>query len=559
MTTQIEPKKQDDSEAGERNIDDLGIIFEVISRKDWSAVSMLLEDVPTVASKICKFSQGISFVASSGGGKGNLALHEACKHQPTIKIVNSLLEVYKDAVKIPGQCAYLPLHYACSSGASREVISRLIEVYPAATRTRDELDDALPLHLAAKWGASSDVIMEILAAYPEGSFIRDASGKTPMDHAKKLPSGELQLSVVVALDSAPILVKTAKYASQRVANQYEDRMRGLKEAQAEYIRQLEQIHEADKLEFLRTEIDFQNMLAEEKERNIALSERLQELQLSEKNLKGELVEAHTTLAMERIEFRSKLEEQERDLRTIIDGAVGKVESLHEEVTDTKELKAMLSEFTKKYEESDKNLKEAKKDLQHRDDLINLLESSVLKKDERISELVKAIEEKGKDERVSQEKSKSLSTMNSGTQRELKIARAELDRFRKLIESQHKELVDLKKKLSSQEHGMGKIKKMVSNLAHQVHSWPNEDQFLTQNTIFEGIETLSKRDNGSLHLDVTARSIGVGPIIVTSVKGTSEHEKSGSGKSAEFTDDTCPEDEELTVSPLPSPARSSRSN
>jgi ankyrin repeat protein len=113
--------------------DQIGMVFDLIERRDWEGVNALVQSVPDVASVVCRFTHGIAACVSPSGPRGNLALHEACKHHAPIRIVNLILEANMDAVKSQGQFGYLPLHVACSSGASLKVVSRLIELYPSAT------------------------------------------------------------------------------------------------------------------------------------------------------------------------------------------------------------------------------------------------------------------------------------------------------------------------------------------------------------------------------------------------------------------------------------------
>ena len=426
--------QEEGSEIG-NYVDELGLIFDLIAQKDWEGVSMFLETVPEVASVVC-LTHGTSGFSLFGleGVQGNLPLHEVCKYHPPIGIVNMLINIHEDAVKTPGQCAYLPIHYACSFGASADVITRLIEVYPNSTRERDELDSALPLHLAAKWGASDEVIMEILATYPEASSTRDASGKTPMDYVMNLPSEELRLTLMCTLEVAPILVAAEKYATKRITLECEGKIRDLKESHAKKLQKLEMSQENEKVSFLKTEISLTKMILR--------------LQSNEAKLKEELEEVQKTLERERAEFRSNLEVQERDMMAIIDGAVEKVESLHDDLSDTQELRQILNHTTRKCEKTDKLLTKAKSELKYKDKMLHSLNQLLASKNEEIKELMAT-------GRIASEKAKTLSNVNRSTQKELKSLRLEKDRFRKLIQAQNKELSKLQSRLEIQTSQMPK--------------------------------------------------------------------------------------------------------
>jgi hypothetical protein len=197
------------------------LLFELIENGEWQKVAECLQETPQAARYRNRTPNSVQC---------NLPLHEACRMQPPLHVVNLLLDIYDEAVHTPGQYGFLPLHIACGTGASYEVVVRLLDVYPAATRCRDDVKDSLPLHMAAQWGASEDVLMEILTTHPEGSYIRDASGKTPLDHANALPEGQTKQYAITALETAPILVATAKSAARRVEQEMESRLRGLQDA-----------------------------------------------------------------------------------------------------------------------------------------------------------------------------------------------------------------------------------------------------------------------------------------------------------------------------------------
>jgi hypothetical protein len=115
----------------------------------------------------------------------------------------------------------------------------LIDAYPAGTRTRDDHEQILPLHLAAKWGASEAILLAIMTTHPEGALFRDASGKTPLDHAEKIPTELVKEQVTKTLKLAPILCAVSKSAKLRATAENEGRMKGMAEAHANHI-QMEQ-------------------------------------------------------------------------------------------------------------------------------------------------------------------------------------------------------------------------------------------------------------------------------------------------------------------------------
>jgi phosphopantetheinyl transferase (holo-ACP synthase) len=111
----------------------------------------------------------------------------------------------------------------------------LIEAYPAGTRTRDDHEQILPLHLAAKWGASEAILLAIMTTHPEGALFRDAEGKTPLDHAEKIPTALVKEQVTKTLKLAPIMCSVSKAAKLRATAENESRLKGMAEAHANHI------------------------------------------------------------------------------------------------------------------------------------------------------------------------------------------------------------------------------------------------------------------------------------------------------------------------------------
>ena len=113
---------------------------------------------------------------------GNAVIHEVCRNNAPMDIIDEILDIDCDATKEKCSRGYLPLHYSCYYGASVEVIERLIESYPEAIRCTDSKTNSLPLHLACKTEASPEVIKRLIQEYPEALIVRDATGKTPEDY-----------------------------------------------------------------------------------------------------------------------------------------------------------------------------------------------------------------------------------------------------------------------------------------------------------------------------------------------------------------------------------------
>jgi hypothetical protein len=465
------------------------VLESLIECEDWDGVADFFKSAPEAAGT--RISNNSSTRTKSSASSGNLPLHVICSHQsPPASLVNMLLELNEDAARAPGEHGYLPLHCACASGASTDVISRLIEVYPAACQSRDVIGGALPLHLGARAGASEEAMMEVLCVYPEASFMRDYAGKTPLDYARALPEA-VRNSVLYVIETAPILVETAKCASARVETTFQARIRGMQEAQAEFIRQLEQRQEEEIRGFMQMEIQFHNELADEKERNISLAETALTLQLKEKKLKAELAEAGTLLRIEREENKSRNEANELELMQILEGALGL-----EGEDDKKPITTKLMQFATRYEQSQTQIAELKK----QEGMVHHLNQLLSSKDNEIKDIkLKQLEEESA-KQLATKKASRFEKLHGGAQHELNHAQEENKRSRTVIETQQMQLQETNRIRRVQESRLGTINNLISSLSYNIDTWSMEDDWdrrsiATHNSpvSLEGIEHVRKKD------------------------------------------------------------------
>lgn len=490
----IDQNRSYDSEESDRSR--AHVVFDLIEDANWNAVMQHLREYPQSARCLHRNPNSVQC---------NLPLHEACRMQPPLHIVNKLIDIYDEAVLTPGQYGFLPLHVACGSGAGYDVVARLLDAYPAATRCRDDVKDALPLHLAAQWGASEEVLMEILTTHPEGSFIRDASGKTPLDHAKALPEGESREYAINALETAPILVATAKSAAERVEREMESRLRGIQDAHKEFIRQMEQRHEDEKTEFLRLEVEFHNELATEKERNCELAEvilTLQKRELRERNDRNALKKS---MDAQRKDHQTKWEEQRAKLQTLMesvedlsllrnrDRSFGrkegeeKEEALHgvrtvgstvsigssSTASSSDELLEEVALVVSNYNASKAGLDKLSKELKHREDMVRHLNELLSKKDEEIRSLTSKLKDAERECLISKDQARKIDSLHTGTLQELNSAKNEMNRLRRRSETQLEQLNESKRMVQLHESRLGNIKSLVASLSYNIDSWTQD--------------------------------------------------------------------------------------
>ncbi|KAG7344376.1 ankyrin repeat domain protein [Nitzschia inconspicua] len=212
-------------------------LFDMIRRKDWKALMYRCQAHPHLA--YVKFSR------NSAMSKGNLVLHEICKHSPPIDVVETFYEANDSAVMIRGYGGYLPLHHACANGASDDVIQYLLSKYPEAVSVADENEHMLPLHLTCKVGASEDIFMLLLSHYPEAASSKDDFGRLPLDYAKNIRSAGSRDIAIKCLNFAKWLKTSSIYARRKTEKEYESRIRGYEECQAQHLKMIKEVHDEE--------------------------------------------------------------------------------------------------------------------------------------------------------------------------------------------------------------------------------------------------------------------------------------------------------------------------
>jgi hypothetical protein len=267
----------------------------------------------------------------------NLALHEACKHQAPLELVEKLLEIHPDAVSERGQWGYLPLHFAVCSRAPHQVVARLISSYPSATRHADNAEGKLPLHLAAKWGATEQAVLMLVTVHPKACYQQDASGKTPLDHAQFVaqtsPSGSdifvsAHRAIIILDQMAPLLMTVTKAAMAKLAHESDAKFAGAVQNYKERFVSVKRLYDEDKLQAEELEQKLRNELQGERDEKEALLHRVHQLQQA---LEGEqhresqqVTDLHHQVQCLEAELRQKDQElqQSKQLMQQIQGLLG---------------------------------------------------------------------------------------------------------------------------------------------------------------------------------------------------------------------------------------------
>ena len=473
------------------------VVFELIEDEQWNDFVEYIQANPKAVQCRHRVPNSVHF---------NLPLHEVCRRQPPWRVVNLLLDMYDEAAVTPGQYGFLPLHIACGSGASFEVVTRLLDAYPAATRARDETKGSLPLHLAAKWGASEKVLMEILTTHPEGCFVRDTSGKTPLDLARKLPESDEQKIAIAALETAPILVAAAKSAARRVELEMESRIRGMQESHKEFIREMEERHEEEKTEFLQLEVQFHNELATEKERNCELAELILNHRKTEFKESDQKKSHMKRLDVQRREAQERWENHKVALKAALEGKFDSPlvnnfeEGTRDRSTGRPSVDTDLSSpscddleqvalLVKSYRRTKEALAKASGDLLDREDTIISLKESVEKKMEEVQGLNNMLSESESAYRECQARLEKLEAVHRGTLQELNSAKNEMNRLTRKCDGQLLQLEESSRRKKQQDTRMLKVKDIVAMLTHNVNSWGDlEDPSVNDTSSSNGFST-----------------------------------------------------------------------
>lgn len=234
--SKVEESKSDGRFMTHEKTEDIKLL-DTIQRRDWTTLMRRCQVHPHLA--YVKFSR------SSAMSKGNLVLHEVCKHDPPIDVVETLYDANDSAVMIRGYGGYLPMHHACASGASDEVIQYLFSKYPESLAVTDEHEHVLPLHLACKMGTSEDIFMLLLSHHPEAATMRDDFGRLPLDYAKNIRNAGTRDIAVRCLHFAKWLQTSSNYSKQKTEREYESRIRGYEESQAQHLKLIKEVHEEE--------------------------------------------------------------------------------------------------------------------------------------------------------------------------------------------------------------------------------------------------------------------------------------------------------------------------
>ena len=177
-------------------------LHNLIEQREWSEVLLRIRERPEDST--------VWYSHQNESLPHFLPIHRACRRDPPIEVVYSLLQACPDGIGCRDSDGMLPIHWAAAARAgnhsnqndnahnnrgSIDLVAHLLKGFPGSVGIKDKYG-RLPLHLACEHGAPEKVIEILLEADPQSFHVKDKKGRTPLDFAK-----ERDYSVVQSVQS----------------------------------------------------------------------------------------------------------------------------------------------------------------------------------------------------------------------------------------------------------------------------------------------------------------------------------------------------------------------
>jgi len=161
----------------------------IMEKKPVSVIQEMVLENPFVASKI-----------DDDARSGRTLLHYACEYTPqNSDLIQFLLQQNPSAASnIFRRTGYTPLHAVCEGEPTLQVVQLLVNANPKALTTQDSWGDT-PLHMACGNGASLEVIEYLAHQSPETCGIQNKDGETPLDFCKETDQSEDVINLLAKL------------------------------------------------------------------------------------------------------------------------------------------------------------------------------------------------------------------------------------------------------------------------------------------------------------------------------------------------------------------------
>lgn len=178
--------------SGDSSSSESGGLKDLIAKKLWHVL------LTRIISESCDSIENIMDL----DGDGNNLLHLVCRNNPTVEVVEEILQDFPELSKKPNRDGQYPIHYAAQWGSSPSVIRLLCEKHNLALEYPD-CHGQTPLILACKYysknysykrtlqddsflrngHAASQAIKMIARARPSAANIEDSTGCTAIEYA----------------------------------------------------------------------------------------------------------------------------------------------------------------------------------------------------------------------------------------------------------------------------------------------------------------------------------------------------------------------------------------
>jgi len=180
-------------------------LLNLIEERQWTQIRKLLS-----SRKIIR-KDSTSSTSKQFEETVNLLL-EACRHDPLVSVVTSLIKAFPSAAHKSNSEKKFPLHVACDHGASPNVIRELLRANKDAALQRD-VSGMLPIHRVCRfyydtidsWTMPQDIcayssvlqiLQQLLDTAPSSILEEDGEGVCPIEHA--LESG-IHIDIIQSL------------------------------------------------------------------------------------------------------------------------------------------------------------------------------------------------------------------------------------------------------------------------------------------------------------------------------------------------------------------------
>jgi chromosome segregation ATPase len=298
-------------------------------------------------------------------------------------------------------------------------------------------------------------------------------------------------------------VAAAKSAAQRVEREMESRTRGVQGAHQEFIRQMEQRHEDEKTEFLQLEVQFQNELAAEKERNCELAEVILRLQKREWKEAEDRDAVQQRLEEQQKEYKTRWEQLQKNMRAILekvdsshpksrdnspdqkqggndqqdgDGSSA-IKQTHSVSSDSSDISSSsttlldkLSQVVSRYNKTEKQLKNMTEDLQSRETMVQQLNDLVHEKGQEIQSVTSHLQNATSKNQAANNDLRTMGALHKEAVQELYSFKNEMNRLKRRSENQQQQLQETRRKLELRERRMEKVKGLVASLSLHADRW-----------------------------------------------------------------------------------------